>query len=248
MAKHVSKRKKRRRSSQSGEISEYNMQGVGKVRRRKGGPSKKQIETEPTLAAVLQNTLQFGTASKCGKLVRHTFTPLTSGMQDRRYSRRLQAVFREAIKLSGSLETNDLFPHLKAFKAFPVNELPKDLRAEYIKPVYSDEEGLRVHVTIDNRLNREQGKRVFILSGAAASLEFVSLESSALVRVQTDYLPLGTHNVRETELHFPELRIDRYIFLCLGIRCYEPLNGNYDKLSEQTITGAWIWLLDREKM
>jgi hypothetical protein len=248
MAKHVSKRKKRRRSSDSGERSEYNMRGVGKVRRRKGGPSKHQIETEPTLATVLKNTLQFGTASKCGKLFRHTFTPLTASIQDPRYSRRLQAVFTEAIKTAGSLETNDLFPHLKEFKAFPVNELPKRLRAEYIQPVYSHDDGLRVKVTIDNRLNMEQGKRVFILSAAAASLEFVSLESSALVRVQTEYLPLGTNNVRETELHFPALRIDRYVFLCIGIRCYDPLNGNYEKLSEQTMTGAWIWLLDKEKM
>lgn len=225
------------------------MRGVGKVRRRKGGPTKHQIETEPTLAAVLKNTIQFGTASKCGKLVRQTFTPLTAGMQDPRYSRRLQAVFTEAIRTAGSLETNDLFPHfLKEFSAFPVNENPKLLRAEFIKTVYSDDEGLRVKVTVDNRLNMVQRNRVFVLSGAAAALEFVSLECSTSASVQSEYLPLGESNVREVELYFPDLRFERFIFLCIGVRCYEPLNGKYDKLSEQTITGAWIWLLDREKM
>lgn len=247
MAKHVSKRRKTRRSAESGEFSEYTMRHVGKVRRRKGGPTKMQIETEPTLEVVRKNNVRFGVASAFAKLVRHTFEPLTNGMQDYRYSRRLQAVFTEGIRVAGSSEKADLFPCLTEFKSFAVNENPKLLRADHIQTSYTEEEGLCVRVRVDNRINKEQRNRFFIVSGAISDIDPVSKKSSALTTAATNYISLFEYRVGEVELKFP-VRIERYCFLCVSIRCYEIINKRYEALSDQAITGAWLWLLDRERM
>lgn len=80
-----------------GDKTYYTLKGVGKIVRKKYGPSKQEMQTNPNFAKTLRNNKEFGGASIAAKAVRTGLEHLSREFQDNTMSGRLTSVIRNII-------------------------------------------------------------------------------------------------------------------------------------------------------
>lgn len=93
-----------------GNLTYYNLKGVGPITREKYGPSKEDMDNNPNFAVTKQNNAEFGGASIVGKALRLGLGQIGKEFQDSTFSGRLAGKIRTVIQqgdgISGQRQCN----------------------------------------------------------------------------------------------------------------------------------------------
>lgn len=171
-----------------GNLSFFEDKRYGPIVRRKGGPSREQIQEAASCAVVRQNNAEFGAASRAGKLLRHSLYPLITLCGDHSLNHRVQKKLLALLKQDHRHQAGKRLLLKEQFKNFGVLQLNEACKAEtfFVLPVKRMVEA--------GRLVAEAGVRGKGIEGKAAT-HFKVVSVAALVDFTAGR---EVHEVRES--------------------------------------------------
>lgn len=202
--------------------------------RRKGGASAKRIHNDPKCVRSRENTKEFGTASKAGKLLRLSFRTLVQhasnqGMYQRLVPEMLKIVKSDTINIRGDRTVFNGTPELLQGFEFNINhKLSTTMYAPY-QYDFNRSTGV-VSVSIPsfipaNMITAPDSATYFTITAGAAELDFQANRFVADTK-KTGQLPFNSLPTDEIKM---ELNIRPTstlpVFVVMGIEFYEQVDG-----------------------
>ena len=224
-----------------GELSFYRDKQHGYVVRRKGGPSRRQIQTRRSCARVRENNQEFGLASSAGALLRQAFAPLIQPCREYSMSRRLQRELLATIKADTRHERGNrrLLPeNLPALRHFELSALcPSSRYFQLPLSRKGRDESFLVAASLQPLEGLVAGATHAEVSSVGVRVDFdkrtwqQQVQYSGKLVVGSEALPLCFEHALPGE---------GILFQGMGILFYQWVNGAYKLLQEEKIKAGFL--------